>query len=174
MILAEKLALLAEHGPGGWLGHTELVTLEGRCGGHCCRSFILNATPDIVRQRAQDIRDHEARGFDAWPNRDAVFVDEHMEFVGESRFDPYVGRDTFGMRPIWRCRALAENGDCSRYDERPDFCRRHGRDRECYHPQCTLKRTVEIYFYVGPPNIHEELLKSEDGLDFVADGEVAA
>lgn len=121
-------------------GSREMVAV-GRCSGQCCKVITLQVHPMRIKVLAANYR-VDSRGAPVWA-RDPVFVEENFEKIGESYYDGiYPDQKAWwehgGPAPQYRCKAFTGTS-CSKYDERPDFCRRFGTpEQPCRVPDCTL------------------------------------
>lgn len=143
------------------MGTGEMAWFETRqvtpCTGHCCRRFILPWNPSWLmrKARAGSIRSADAK----W-----VKARAHV-FLGKLE-GPHQNEATFQHRPTleppdlepqlnyyYTCHWLTEDGRCSHYDERPDFCREFPNGGTCTTPGCT-RRVVAVW--VGGEDTKEQ------------------
>lgn len=175
----EKLHLMPVF--GSWLGGATLVIEEGRCSGHCCRSFRLPFTVEQLEEARQAL----ARGIGVddgeWPlasvrgGRDLELpqVVEMVIWIGDTFEVPGGLRMRYQDDGFYTCKHHdAATGNCGNYAQRPAMCRDFPYERMggCPYVDCTRKATREWYDYIGPP-LEEEtaLLKGYDGSDIEVD-----
>lgn len=142
----------------GWLGATEIVSHEGRCTGHCCRSFnisISQETLDKMRAARSEGRSVSV-DFKSQYQGDLDKVADMLIPLGNFVVTP--GGDRFrwsddGDSQWYTCKHHnRETGDCMNYENRPQLCREHPYGRRCNYVDCTrIEVGREIYEWEGPP-----------------------
>ena len=82
-----------------------------RCSGHCCRSFSIPYKLEELEEKQVAIRDG------------AMIIDMLIP-LEDGKFT---------------CRHIADNGDCSIYENRPDMCSKYPYGDRCSYQGCTLE-----------------------------------
>jgi Fe-S-cluster containining protein len=127
-----------------------------RCTGHCCRHFTLAMSPDELWEAYRRWLYGGADALFMKPQPQSeylkapisygrVFRDIHLvapmvRYLGY--MEPpikLVNPENAGKAHYYTCKHLAENGDCTIYEHRPDMCRAYPNGHECEFAECTWK-----------------------------------
>ena len=109
-----------------------------RCRGDCCRSMYLPVSPERLRNSYNAWMAQEKTDVQGLP----ILTDIHLlgtmlVHLGELEANPLTGHPSGSSKAhYYRCKHLAENGDCTIYDIRPKMCRDYPYGYPCQYPGC--------------------------------------
>lgn len=128
-----------------------------RCTGHCCRHFVLEMSPDELWEAYRRWLYGGAEELFMKPQTHSVYLRADNCYGRVFRdihlVAPMVRYLGFMEPPIklinpdgtpqkahyYTCKHLAENGDCSIYEHRPDMCRQYPNGHQCEFAECMWK-----------------------------------